>query len=207
MKTRFLTAFSETINAYLGLDPESKRRLQKLQGKAITIELLPFHFIFQCEFTSDGVKIHTDELLHTHAQLCCTPLQMLGMMLAKDNRHRFFADDLSIEGDAELGQHVVELFDELHIDWEEYLSHVTGDVSAHHISRFVNNVKDWLTQTEHSFTQNINEYIHEEANWLPVNEALQDFFSEVDRLRMDIDRIEAKINFLRNEITGNEAAK
>ena len=42
----FLPSLSKAINAYLALDPESKHRLHDLQGKTITVELLPFHFIF-----------------------------------------------------------------------------------------------------------------------------------------------------------------
>lgn len=195
-----LTSLARAINAYLALDPESKNRLHKLQNTNITIELLPFHFIFQCEFNTTGVIIHDHEKCTAEAKLCGTPLQMLGMLLAKESRQHFFADDLRIEGNAEIGQQVVELFDELHIDWEEYLSHFTGDTPAYHLSRFVRNVKNWLQETDQNLSENIDEYIHEEAAWLPSNEALKDFYDDIDTLRMDLDRIEVKIKKLATQI-------
>ena len=203
MKTLFLSSLSKAMNAYLSLDPESKNRLRHLQNKIITIELRPFHFIFQCEFSAEGVTLHADDILPAETKLTGTPLQMLGVMMTKENRNHFFSDDLMMEGNAEFGQQIVELFDELHIDWEEQLSHFTGDTSAHHISRFVRNVTGWLQQVDQHLSQDMNEYIHEEAEWLPHTEALQDFFNDIDTLRMDVDRAEAKINHLLAENMGN----
>jgi len=196
MKKMLLPSLTKAINRYLSLDPESKRRLSKLKGKAITIEFLPFHFTFQCLFHEDHVELQKDELLHTDTKIRGTPLQMLGVMLTKDNRQRFFAEDLVIEGNAEFGQQVIELFDELHIDWEEHLSRFTGDIPAYQVGRLLRGMNHWLSETEKSFAQNVNEYIHEEADYLPAREALQDFFAEIDTLRMDVDRTEAKINHL-----------
>jgi len=192
-----LVSLTKAINAYLQLDPESKQRLKKLQGKAITIEFLPFHFIFQCVFNENSVTLKTDELLPTGTKICGTPLQMVGVMLTKDNRHHFFAEDLIIEGNAEIGQQVIELFDELQIDWEEHLSRLVGDVPAYHIGRALQGMNEWLRYTEKTITQNVNEYIHEESQFLPVREALQDFFSDIDTLRMDVDRIEIRLSRLR----------
>lgn len=188
---------TKMINAYLQLDPESSQRLQKLQGKAITIEFLPFHFIFQCVFTDQQVDIVSDELLPTETKICGTPLQMLNVMINKENRQQFFADDLTIQGNAELGQQVIDIFDELKIDWEEHLSHIIGDVPTHHLGRFIQTIGHWLKTTEKSFSQNMNEYLHEEAEWFPTREALQDFFREIDTLREDLDRIEARIKHIR----------
>lgn len=202
MEKHFLPFLSKAINAYLGLDPESKHRLEELAGKAITIELLPFHFIFQCVFTQQGIHLHPGETHPADALLRGTPLQLTGAMLLKQHRQRFFADDLVMEGNAEIGLQIIELFDALKIDWEEYASHLIGDVPAYHVSRFMRGLGKWLRTAEHSFSSNINEYMHEEAEWLPAREALNDFFNDVDTLRMDVDRAEATLQQL---ITNHEA--
>lgn len=196
MKNFFLSYLTKAINVYLTLDPESTQRLHKLQGKAITIELQPMQLIFQCVFTDHGVRIHTDSQLPTQAKIRGTPLQMLGAVITKENRQRFFAEDLSIEGQAELANEVIALFDELQIDWEEALSRIVGDIPAHQLGRFVSHINTWLNNTKNTLTEDINEYIHEEAQWVPAREALQDFFTEIDTLRMDVDRIEVRVNQL-----------
>ena len=204
MKTFFRASLTKAINAYLHLDPESRQRLQKLQGKSITIEFLPFHFIFQCLFSEQGVDIQTEELVAADTTIRGTPMQMLGVMLAKENRHRFFADDLQMEGNAELGQQITELFDELQIDWEDHLSRLTGDVPAHHIGRLIQGVGNWLRQAEQTVTQNTSEYLHEEVACFPPAIALQDFYSDIDTLCMDVDRMEARIKQLQKRLTDEE---
>lgn len=200
LKTKLLSILIDAINTYLRLDPESKSRLARLQGKAITIELLPFHVIFHCFFYSDHVDLQMNEETITRTKISGTPLQMLGVMMTKENRQRFFADDLRIEGDAELANEVIQLFDELTIDWQEQMSRVIGDVPTHQFGRLLNRATNWLRQTEQTFAQDINEYVHEEAAWFPTREALQDFFDSIDHTRMDVDRLEAKILRLQQQI-------
>lgn len=201
LKDAFLISLSKAINSYLDLDPESKDRLLPLENKVITIEFLPLHFTFQCEFKKDGICVHTEELLASTALIRGTPLQMVNVILMPQHRQQFFAEDLTIEGDAAFAQQVVELFDQLQIDWEEYASRFIGDVPTYHASRFLQKVGHWFSNTEQSMTQNINEYLHEELNWLPTREALADFFTEIDQIRMDVDRAEAKINHFRLQLT------
>jgi len=197
-------ALAKAINTGLGLDPESRQRLKKLQGKVITVEFLPFHIIFQCVFSHEGVAIQPDEQLAAEAAIRGTPLQMLGAMMTKDNRQRFFAEDLIIEGNAELAQQVVDLFDELDIDWEEQLSRIVGDVPAYHAGRLLRGARQWLRTATDSFTENVTEYMHEEVRWVPAREALQDYFNDIDALRMDVDRVEAKIQNLRAILNATE---
>lgn len=204
MKNIIFPSLAKAINAYIDLDPESQQRVSKLHGKIIAIEFLPIHLSFQCLFNENGINILTDETLEVDTTIRGTPMQMIGVMISKENRQRFFAEDLVIEGNAEIGQQVVELFDDLHIDWEEYLSKAVGDVPAYHATSFLRNLSSWLSQSEKSLSQNINEYVHEEAKWLPSREALQDFFNEIDDVRMDVDRLEARIKNLTNN---NEVTK
>src|SRR5260221_13945940 len=169
---------TNAINAALHLDPDSKKRLRKLKDKAISIELLPFHFRFECIFNENGLQLLQNAAMPVDVSLRGTPLQMLGVMLTRENRHRFFAEDLIMEGNAETGQQVVDLFDHLHIDWEEQLSCLTGDIPAHHAANMMRKLNAFLDHSQKSIFDNINEYVHEEAKWLPSREALNDFFAD-----------------------------
>lgn len=193
-----LPYLSKAINRYLHLDPESKNRLSPLQGRIVSIELLPLHYTFQLVFTEDGVTLSEDETKTPDTIIRGTPLQMMSMMLAND-RQKFFADDVVIEGSAELGQQVIELFDNMQIDWEEYFSRVAGDGPAHHAGNLVRKLRSFLNRSADNFKENVSEYVHEEKMWFPAREALQDLFSDIDKLRMDIDRIEARINNIANQ--------
>lgn len=196
MTALLLSTLNKTLNAYLQLDPQSKNRLQQLQNKIISFEFLPFHFRFQCEFSQQQVIIHAGHQLPAETTIRGTPLQMLGVMIEKQHRQHFFADDLVIEGHAELGQQTIALFDELDIDWEDYAAHLIGDIPAYHTFRVFRQTKNWFAEVKKTLGQQLNEYIHEELSLAPSPEELQDFFMDIDLLRMDIDRLQARIERL-----------
>lgn len=204
MKNYILNKISHALNSYVALDPESKERLQRLQNKVITIELLPLHLSLQCIFLDNRIQVNGNETLVSDATIRGTPLQMLGVMITKENRHKFFAEDIVIEGNAEVAQQVIHLFDQLDIDWEEQLSQIIGDSGAHHLGNFLRDVKSFIKKTDASVTNNINEYLHEELQWLPSREALQDLFKDIDDVRMATDRLEAKITQLTNKLENDE---
>ncbi len=195
MKNFFVTQLQKALNHYLSLDPESAHKLQGLNHKVVTIELSGINISFQLYFIENQISIKHENFLQANTIIKGTPLRLLQMSLSK-NRKQFFADDVAIEGDLELGQQVIDLFDQLEIDWEEYLSQWVGDVPAHQIGRLARGIKQWTEKTRQIFCENMNEYIHEEIEFFPPKEALNDFFEDIDILRMDADRIEARMQIL-----------
>ena len=200
LKSSISHALNKAINRYIQLDPESHLALQKLEGKRIAVELRPFNVTYYGEFRDQSIQLST-ESLHDAPDVILrgSPLRLLATVCSKSNRHQFFADDIEMEGQAEIGQQIIDLFDHLQIDWEEQLAKITGDAPAYHLGNLFRKTKSWLRNSNESITASINDYIHEEAQWLPTREALQDFFNDIDTIRMDTDRIEAKLQQLKSQ--------
>jgi ubiquinone biosynthesis protein UbiJ len=196
MKNALLTFFQKAINRYLALDPESQHHMQKFQGKTIKIELQGLELEFLLHFTNAGIKIETDESIKPDTIIKGMPLSFLRMTLTRGDRKQFFSEDVSIQGDLELGQQVVDLFDQLEIDWEECLAQKIGDVPAHNLGRLMRGVKKWCDNSSTAFVQDLNDYLHEEKTWFPQREILQELFDEIDALRMDVDRLDVKVKQL-----------
>jgi ubiquinone biosynthesis protein UbiJ len=185
------------LNRIVLLDAESKNRLSKLDGKVVTIVLNMLNGIrFQLHFNDHKIELNTSDLKNADTIITGTPLSLLHLSLSPTNRKKFFAEDVSIEGNIELGQQVIALFDELEIDWEEYLSQWVGDVPAHSMGRFAKKIRQFSKNLRETLYQNINEYTHEEIHLFPPREELQDFFHDVDVLRMDVDRLDTRIHHL-----------
>ena len=190
MKPGMAKAFQAALNQYLALDPETNTRFKGLQGKVVALELTGIKIILHLVFTQQGIDVTLDESVKADTIIKGSPLSLLHMTLNSENRKQFFAEDVSIQGDLDLGQQVMDLFDKMEIDWEEYVSRYVGDVPAHQIGRVTRSVRSFVKRTQDIFLQNTNEYLHEEIELFPSREALQDFFQEVDALRMDVDRLE-----------------
>jgi ubiquinone biosynthesis protein UbiJ len=192
----FLTTIQKALNKYLALDPESAARLAVLEGKVVTLKLLAIDMSFNLVFANNAIQLHSGTALNSDTTIEGTPFRLLHLAMNRKNRQQFFSDDVSIQGNLELGQLVIDLFDQMEIDWEELLSRVIGDVPSHQIGNIVTKLSGWLLGTKDSLLRNVSEYVQEEAGFFPTREALQDFYTDVDALRMDTDRLEARVNQL-----------
>ena len=201
-KQLLVTTLQKAVNHYVSLDPESVTRLQAMQHKVVKIVLLGVNVDFYLSFTATGLQFDlasaANSGLKADTIISGTPLRLLHMALSGKQRQQFFADDVSIQGNLELGQQVTHLFDQVEIDWEEHLSRLIGDIPAHHLGNFARKLRAWGQHTRQTLKQDVNEYVHEEINLFPAAEALRDFFHDVDVLRMDTDRLEAKLKQLQH---------
>src|ERR1700722_19060861 len=121
----------KVINHYLALDPESRTRIKAMENKIISIELLGINIVFQIKFLHSKVLLQKSFEEPPDTIIKGTPFSLLRMTLSTGDRKHFFKDDITIEGDIECGQQVIELLDSLEIDWEEYASRLIGDIPAH----------------------------------------------------------------------------
>jgi ubiquinone biosynthesis protein UbiJ len=184
------------LNRYLLLDPESAQRLLELQGKIIRIELSGLACNLQIQFVDAKIVIQADDDTQPDTIIKGGPFSLLHIALAREQRKQLFGKEVSISGDLDLGQDVIALFDALEIDWEDYLARWVGDVPAHSVGRLLSLAKNTGQRIRQTMLQNVNEYVHEEIDVFPPSEALVDFYQDVDALRMDIDRLTARVEQL-----------
>jgi ubiquinone biosynthesis protein UbiJ len=101
-----------------------------------------------------------------------------------------------MRGDADIARKYRELANFLKPDLEEELSLLVGDVPAHQLGRFARGAVGWGQRAAATAVRNVAEYLaHERADLVPRAEADQ-FTRGVDRLREDVDRLEARIALL-----------
>jgi len=110
-----------------------------------------------------------------------------------------------IEGDAEVAQHFRELLAEARPDFEEELSRVVGDVAAHHLANTARGMLDFGRRAADTFARNMGEYLTEESRDLPAQPEVEAWIEQVDRLREDADRLEARLALLGRSRRGGGA--
>jgi ubiquinone biosynthesis protein UbiJ len=104
--------------------------------------------------------------------------------------------DVRIEGDAEIAQKFRELAMLLKPDVEEELSRLIGDTPAHQALRFVKLATGFGRRAAQTSVRNVAEYLaHERGDLVPRAEA-EDFYRGVERLREDLDRLDARARLL-----------
>ena len=197
MLTFALPAIEKILNHYLKLDPETKSRLVILDKKVILLQLEPIALQIYWLFTPDSIFLVNKYEGPVDVTLKGSLLDFLRFGVNMNDQHAVFAGNISTTGNLDTAQDFKELFANLEIDWEEQLSHVTGDVVAHQIGNVFRSIKNWAQQSSNTLQRDITEYVQEEARWLPPREELQHFFISVDKLRDDVERLELRVERLK----------
>ena len=191
-----LAALETAFNEALRLDPESLRKLAALQGRVIAIDLRGTGLVLYLFPGPDGVVLLGEYAGEPDTVLSGTPLGLARLSLG-DASGVLFAGEVTIRGDVETGQRFKAILDQLDLDWEEPLARLIGDIPAHHLGKLVRSTADWARQALETLGRNTAEYLEYEARALATREDVAEFVADVDRLRDDLARLEARLARLR----------
>ncbi|MGR9045231.1 MAG: ubiquinone biosynthesis accessory factor UbiJ [Gammaproteobacteria bacterium] len=196
LKPILIGAFETALNRYLALDCDVGFFLEPLAGKVIAVTVRPFdETIYLCP-TPTSVQVLDDYTGEPDTTLTGS-VGAFGLMAFSGKPMRsIFSGDITITGDMQTGRRFQALFDKLEIDPEEILSHYTGDIVAHKLGRFFRTGRDWGLETLESIKLNTTEFLQEETRDLPAVPEADIFFRQVDELRSDYDRLNARFERL-----------
>jgi len=194
-----LSGLETVINRYLRLDPHAAARLAALQGRSIAVTLDGIDITLYMLPDTSGLQLRDSLDTEPDAVIHGTPLAMARLGLSANSERSLFSGDVVIEGDVATGQAFKTLLDELDIDWEEQLSHLTGDVIAHKLGNLARRSRRVLRQGIDTLQQDVSEYLQEELRVLPSRIEADNFSHDVTRTSMDVDRLAARVKRLQSQ--------
>lgn len=200
MKATALGGLEAALNRCLRLDPATLERLAALAGKAIEIHLRVPGLRFYLLPGPAGIELAAQLDRAPDTTLSGTPLGLLRGALIRNERKELFADDLRIEGDSDTGRRFKAVLDAIDIDWEEQISHLVGDIAAHHLGNLARGFGRWSREAGISMTDDLDDYLHEEARLVPQRAEVERFLAAVDMLRTDADRLKLRVARLQRRL-------
>ncbi|MCG8434188.1 MAG: SCP2 sterol-binding domain-containing protein [Gammaproteobacteria bacterium] len=188
-----ITALNRAFSLYLDSDATARAYCKKMSGKIIAIELRELDARVYLLPGENGMEVFKDFEGEPDAVIAGTGPAFIAAALFHDQG---MPGGIHFSGDVELGQNVQKMLKELDFDWEEKLSQLVGDIAAHQISRAVRGFAEWGKQSIEIFGRDLTEYLQEETEDLPRRDEVNAFLHEVDELRIDSDRMQARFNKL-----------
>jgi ubiquinone biosynthesis protein UbiJ len=193
-----LTALESTLNRNIAASSMARTLCAKLCGKSMRIELTGVPLQLQLRAQADSVQLtrvtEANEANERSADaiLSGSPLGLLNLAGSKPES-ALRGGSVRIEGDAEVAQGFRALLQAAQPDFEEELSRVIGDVAAHQVGNTLRSVLGFGRRVGNTLLQNVGEYVQEEGRDTPTKTEAEEFNRDVDVLRDDVERFEAKL--------------
>lgn len=190
------------MNRALALCPTTQTDLARLAGKKIKLEVRDIGL--RTNLLIGSGKIHLIEEQNDFvpdATICLTSWSAgkLAVDRFAANPSRGLPSDIEISGDTDVARRFKSALDNMQIDWEEELAQRVGDVLAQPIATSLRNIATWIRSTAETATQDIAEFLQHESRQLPLNDEMERFAGDVDRIRDDTERLTARIERLQRE--------
>ena len=190
-------AIENLLNRNLPRSPRARELCQALKDKRVRVEARGLGWVLVAEALGDSLRL-TKEVPDSRAPDAeiSGSLMNLAALAGPNPEEVVQRGDVSIRGDAEVAQKYRELAMLLKPDVEEELARLIGDTPAHQALRFVRMAAGFGRRAATTSVRNVAEYLaHERGDLVPRAEA-EDFYRGVERLREDLDRLDARTRSL-----------
>ncbi|MES9855697.1 MAG: SCP2 sterol-binding domain-containing protein [Sedimenticola sp.] len=193
----------EAINRYLALDPNAIEQLRQFHGRVIAFEMVGLGQTLYFIPGPTRLQLFSQYEGEPDCRLSGTPLALFRMSDQRTSSDQLFDSTVKISGDTELAHHFGKILAAIDIDWEGQLSRYTGGIVAHEVGNLFRSVSHWGKRSLDSLGLNLQGYLQEKLQILPMRPEIDQFLNQVDTLRDDIERMQARIERLK----GNRSHK
>lgn len=201
--TVWLTPLEQGLNGYLKLDPAWSDWLKPLHRKTLAIVIRPMKFRVLCHMGPTGIRLSMDDSLVADAQIEALPSTLLAYAYTKQQSQLLHDGRLQLSGDLQVIQAFEDLMQRVKPDWEALLAEKLGDVWAYRVGQGIKRSCETLNKGSKLMGQQLSEYLQDELKLLPAKALLTDFYEQVDEVREQSDRLEAKLAYYR-QLTSNK---
>lgn len=192
---RALAALLERVlNREIGASTAAADLLAELDGQSFAIDVRGTGV--RCVLRAAGERVAVEPSIDfaspATATLSATPLDLVRLVRAAD-LSGLRGTSAELAGSPEVAERFATLLKLARPDLEEQLARWIGDVPAHALGNVAHAAGAWLRRAAQALRMNTAEFLQEEARALPAALEAQAFYSDVERLRDDVERAAARL--------------
>ncbi len=193
--TLALAALEAALNRALAGSSAAARLCGELDGRVLQVELADLGRQVFLVATPGGVQLLREYPQPADAQLRGSSLALL--LAGRDaNTRRLFAGEIALTGESQVAEGFQRLLALARPEPEALLARVLPGPLAHSLSYRAHQFGSWLTSAGRTLAEDAGEYLRHETALAPAAPEVADFTADVDALRDDLARLQARLDRL-----------
>lgn len=169
---------------------------EKLQGNCIEYQVSGLNLQLTMQITQDGLYFYRQNEELADAWILASPQDYLKMATSKDAASILFGPEVSVGGNTHLLEILQELIAGLGIDAQELIARIAGPLPLDSIQAGFSQLLQLGQRLTGSANEDIKSYLDDETGILPGKNSWHLAEDALHELRLDIDRLEARVNLL-----------
>ena len=192
--TLFCTGLEKVINTALKYDPGTREKLSSLHEKQLKLacqspNISLFFNVVENHFSITGYSEKDSDVI-LEGKL----LELIQLLISGDDS--LANSNVSVSGKIGVLSDYQAVFNDIDIDWEEPLSDFLGPSLGHSAANMIKAKFSWSAKTVNRAAENLPDILSEEIKVIPSKTELESFYSEVDQIHADAERVAAKVQLL-----------
>lgn len=200
LRQALLASAEQGLNRVLRLDPRALPRLARLAGRIIEIDCSAPAMQLFVLVEEDGLRLASSWAADADCRLRAPASSLVRLLVSRQKTAVLHEPQVSIDGDSGVLMSLAEVLQDLELDWEYEASRWLGPVGAQLLGTGVRTPTRWLRESGDSLRQDLADYLTEESRALVGQQEAEARFSEIDELKLALDRLEARIERLAHNL-------
>lgn len=196
-------ALETALNHTLSLDPDTQQRLASLNGRRVQLHLRGPELALAVTVEHARLKVGPPQE-DSQLKVAATPGSLLAMMFRRDD-DGIAPGKVEIAGDAELARRLEKLASRFAPDFEEAFARSFGDVLGVPLAKAVRAGLAHARESAAHLTEDGADWLRDEARVALAPGEVEGFLDGVDDLRERSERLESRVQRLRQRVQGNLA--
>lgn len=198
MQVNLLKIVTKVINQVLATNPEALSMLHAdFSGTVVFVEITDLGLSGYIVVTQHGIALQQTTVKAIDVEISGRFMALVGMLpIAKKAPSSSWPKAIKFSGDVGKIEKLKLWLDTLSIDWSEVLSPYLGDFLAQGIVDSISFGSDCLEKGVQNIKQATKNWVNDEDSVVVSKLEVDEFLSQVDLLRENVDRLSARIDLL-----------
>ena len=184
------------LNRYLDCDPERIDQIQQIDGKIIGVTIKELDVAMFWQVTNLHLENIEDEDVSCDVELIVSMKALPDYLFGVDRNQLIKNGSVEIIGDTHVASVFHNTLKEVEIDWEEMLAKRVGDTVAHQIGVGAKKLADLFRGIQENARLDMRDYLQDSLQVAVTQVEVDEFVRDVDTLRAQVDRLEARLQRL-----------
>ncbi len=194
------------INRVLRMDSTAIPRLAALSGRVIAVDCRDPALRLFIIPSDEGLMLASEWAAEADCTLRAPAASLLRLALSRDKTAVLHGPDVELDGDSGLLLELAGVLQDLELDWEYEVSRWLGPVGSQLVGGHLRSQARWSRDNFASISRNFADYLAEETRTVVGKHEAEARFAELDQIKLDLERLEARVARLAQSSTPSDNA-